>query len=361
MDDAKAMQRAKSRTSPDFCRAQKGKYSTMVVVFLIPAVLIPTRVVTATPAPSPTVSVQQNIRLPLWQSSLSMNSLNGLPLWQNAASAASLGMNSGISKKKTPLHHFDLSCSNCHDPANATEDRKMRGGTIWRMSVDINRACSSLGCHDYNPVLNHPVGVSASPAAPDHLPLDDSARITCLTCHSESETSVASATDGDDNERVLRIPDGANLCGSCHLQSGVLGKNQLHWQFSTRAHLGRMNPKSNTSANPVRFFGDIDSESYACLACHADVTATIPGYNETPAEKAIRRSRMKDHPIGMNYNSSSMARAGRLRSLEHADSAIRLFDGKVGCGSCHSLYSDIKGYLAKENHRSSLCFQCHAR
>jgi predicted CXXCH cytochrome family protein len=196
---------------------------------------------------------------------------------------------------------------------------------------------------------------------PDYLPLDDSARITCLTCHVESDSSAVAATDGDDNERMLRIPDGADLCGSCHLQSDVMGKNRQHWQFSTRAHLRRMNPEPKTIANPVRFFGDIDAESYACLGCHEEVTATIPGYNETRAQKAARRSRMKDHPIGMNYKSSSMAKAGRLRSLEHADSAIRLFDGKVGCGSCHSLYSGAKSYLAKENHRSSLCFQCHAR
>ena len=331
----------------------------MVVVFLIPAALIPVRIAMAIPAPSPTVSVQQNIRLPLWQNSLSMNSLNGLPLWQSAVSA-SLGMNSATSKKTIPLHHFDLSCSSCHDPANATEDRKMRGGTIWRMSVDINRACSSSGCHAYDPALNHPVGVSALPAVPDDLPLDDSARITCLTCHSKPKTSPAPADSGDGDERMLRIPDGAILCGSCHLQSDIPGKNQLHWQFSTRAHLRRMSQQSNTIANPVSFDGAIDPESQTCLGCHSEITATVPGYNETSAEKAIRRSRLKDHPIGMNYKSSSMAKAGRLRSLEHAGSAIRLFDGKVGCGSCHSLYADTKDYLVKENHRSALCSQCHA-
>ncbi len=332
----------------------------MVVVFMIPAVLIPVRVTTATPAPSPTVSVQQNIRLPLWQSSLSMNSLNGLPMWQNAVSAASLGMNSSTSKKKIPLHHFDLSCSNCHDPANATEDRIMRGGTIWRMSVDTNRACSSSGCHDYNPALNHPVGIRMDKSVAGEKPLDGLSMITCLTCHYDKEPSDNSVLN-DEKDATLTVQRGIGLCESCHGQMPGSIRTHSHWQFSTRAHLGRMNPKSGTSANPVRFFGAIDSESQTCLGCHTDVTATVPGYNETPAEKAARRRGMKNHPIGMNYMSSSMARAGRLRSLEHADSAIRLFDGKVGCGSCHSLYSDVKGYLVKENHRSSLCFQCHTR
>lgn len=359
MKDAKAMQRAKSRTSPDFCRAGKDKYSTMVVVFMILAALIPARVVTAKPAPSPAVPSPRNIQLPLWQTSLSLSSLNSIPVWQSAASVASLGMNSGTSKKRIPLHHFDLSCSNCHDPANATEDRKMRGQTIWRMSVDINRACSSSGCHDYNPVLNHPVGVSVSGAIPDDLPLDDSARITCLTCHIEPVSSTDAGTEDSQDERMLRMPDGADLCSSCHLRMVGMGQGQSHWRFSNRAHLGPINARSNSSQIKVYTIGGVDSESRSCLSCHEDITVTIPGYSETAAQKAARWRKMGDHPIGMDYSRIAMRKMGKYNYPLINAGQIRFFDGKVGCGSCHSLYSQERKYLVQSNFRSALCFECH--
>jgi predicted CXXCH cytochrome family protein len=269
-------------------------------------------------------------------------------------------MNSATSKKKIPLHHFDLSCSRCHDPANANEDRKMRQGTIGRMSVGINWACSSSGCHDYNPVLNHPVGVSVSGAIPDDLPLDDSERITCLTCHLEPGSSTDAGTEDSQDERMLRMPDGADLCSSCHLQMAGMGQQgQSHWRFSNRAHLGSINAQSNSAQVNTYNIGSIDSESRSCLSCHEDITVTIPGYNETPTQKRARRAKMGDHPIGMDYSRIAMRKMGKYNYPLTNAGQIRFFDGKVGCGSCHSLYSRERKYLVQSNFRSALCFECH--
>jgi len=38
-----------------------------------------------------------------------------------------------------------------------------------------------------------------------------------------------------------------------------------------------------------------------------------------------------------------------------------LFDGKVGCLSCHNPYGDKKYSLVMENKRSGLCLACHRK
>jgi predicted CXXCH cytochrome family protein len=38
---------------------------------------------------------------------------------------------------------------------------------------------------------------------------------------------------------------------------------------------------------------------------------------------------------------------------------IRLFDGRLGCGSCHSLYSQQQKKLVMSNQNGKLCIKCH--
>ena len=97
------------------------------------------------------------------------------------------------------------------------------------------------------------------------------------------------------------------------------------------------------------------------LSCHQDITVTIPGYNETSSQKWNRQGKMTNHSIGMEYSRVAMRNTSRYRyryPLTHND-RIRLFDGKVGCGSCHSLYSQEKAHLVQSNYGSALCFECH--
>ena len=41
------------------------------------------------------------------------------------------------------------------------------------------------------------------------------------------------------------------------------------------------------------------------------------------------------------------------------DKRIRLFNGKVGCGSCHNPYSKNAKFLVIETEGGRLCLSCH--
>ena len=105
----------------------------------------------------------------------------------------------------------------------------------------------------------------------------------------------------------------------------------------------------------------IDIESSTCLSCHDKVTVTIPVMNETPRQKARHFRTMTDHPIGMNYQYILSQNPMYFNSLMDKQDRFCLFDGKVGCGSCHSLYSDIPSNLVADYKGSVLCVTCHNR
>jgi len=40
---------------------------------------------------------------------------------------------------------------------------------------------------------------------------------------------------------------------------------------------------------------------------------------------------------------------------------LRLYDGKIGCGTCHNAFSKEKSMLVINNRRSRLCLECHIK
>jgi predicted CXXCH cytochrome family protein len=347
---------AKSRTFRDYHKDRKRKSSFTAICFLILAALIPAGIVMAGTSPAATILVSKSVMIPLWQSNVSLISLSSAAAWQTVLSASFLGLTTMDSQSSIPLHHFDLPCSSCHDPANATEERKSKGENLWQATININQACTLSGCHNFDPIMTHPLGVTVNNSEAIDLPLDSFSRVTCISCHSDPQSQQSN----EDQERMLHVRNGDELCSSCHVKMQGMKKNQSHWQFSNRAHLGQIKPGEKQDTSPAVPFGSLDPESIKCLGCHEDVTATIPGYNETAAQKIARRSQMKDHPIGMEYSRVQAQSIGRFRSSHMKNERIRLFDGKVGCGSCHSLYSNYNNHLVDEDAQKSLCFQCHS-
>lgn len=326
--------------------------------FLMFVILCGIALASPAPAPNPPVPSQTNVTAPLLQGALSFGAIdNSVPLW-HSASFALFTVGAVEDNRRIELHHFDLPCESCHDPANATETDKLQGQSIWQMSADVNGACTS-SCHEYNRILNHPVGVSVSAVAADEMPLDSSGQMTCLTCHYDDYSS-AEIVEGDD-DRMLLVPFGDELCARCHARMPQTGRGGSHWSFGDKAHLGSINPQSIREDEMARLDGEIDQESHTCLGCHEEVTVTVPGYNETSAEKAARWRKMKDHPIGMDYSRIAMETYTEYNYPPGNADRIRMFDGKVGCGSCHSVYSGIEKLLVVRNDRSFLCRQCHNR
>jgi predicted CXXCH cytochrome family protein len=135
---------------------------------------------------------------------------------------------------------------------------------------------------------------------------------------------------------------------------------QSHWQFSTSAHLGNINPASHPDNESQQASVGIDIETRACVQCHDDVTVTIMPKHETSWQKADRWSRMKDHPVGTDYRYSAQKNPGRFKTFFDQDQKTRLFNGKVGCGSCHSLYADSTSFIVAPDEKV-LCRNCHIR
>ena len=265
------------------------------------------------------------------------------------------------SRKEIPLHHFKLSCFSCHEPQSADTNQPLRDrGNVGQVKGDINRLCSALGCHNFDSLLNHPVGIKPKTTIPKNMPLDRHSRITCLTCHDRPKSSGTLRDIDGGPKRLLRKPAGIQFCSTCHMKIGGSMLEQSHWRFSSRAHLGSINTQTHQSENSERFIGGIDTESRMCLSCHENITVTIPADSETPNQKWVRRKGQKDHPIGMDYGRTALRKIGRYK-FPLTDERIRLFKGKLGCGSCHSPYSRIKNNLVKPNLRGALCRTCHSK
>lgn len=268
--------------------------------------------------------------------------------------------------KKIALHHFDLPCETCHDPFR-NSDETGKSESIWKSSVNVNEGCTLGGCHEYDRSLNHPINVTVPASVTKDLTLDSNSRINCLTCHDSPQTTTEFSYDQyDQNEktyedRQLKIESGIDFCASCHSQTGKSQKEQSHWQFSNFAHLTQLNPDRRKSKNTNTMKTDIDSESRRCLSCHEEVSAVVPSSNETSTQRKMRWKNMSDHPIGMNYQDTANRGSGEFVSSLMGDREVRLFDGKVGCGSCHSLYKDTEANLVEKNTGGNLCRKCHLK
>ncbi|MBE0534222.1 MAG: hypothetical protein IH624_01035 [Phycisphaerae bacterium] len=270
------------------------------------------------------------------------------PLWHLAPTDLS-GDSASNSSAETPLHHFDLPCTACHESADQKHED-------WHVTGDINRACTTSACHDYDPVLNHPLDVAVPTGVPGYMPLGS---ITCVTCHVPAAGGTLRASDQQRPGGVLLSPE-VDICASCHQQMNAVGSKRVHWRFSTKAHLGNIKLPDSTASSSGTPFGYIDDESLACLDCHEDITVTIPGENESRQERVARWAIMKDHPIGMNYRVTAAGGTVFFNYPVPATDHVRLFDERVGCGSCHSLYAGGRTHFTVAD-RGDLCRKCHIR
>ncbi|MHC4686446.1 MAG: hypothetical protein ACYTEW_19360 [Planctomycetota bacterium] len=263
------------------------------------------------------------------------------------------------SQKIVPLHHFRKPCDSCHMSESVDSiDKPKEPDSFRKVKDDINHLCTSLGCHDFDALLNHPVGVTPKGEIPTNMPLDSHSRITCLTCHEVPEFSGGPDRADVGLEHSLQRPSGVEFCAKCHMKMGGTLLEQSHWRFSARAHLGPMNPQAVPFQTSEQRISGIDTESRMCLTCHDNISVTIPFPNEIARQKRARWKTISDHPIGMDYQYTAL-RKNRRYNFPLTDRQFRLFDGKLGCGSCHSPYSKLKDNLVMLNIRGALCRRCH--
>ena len=239
-------------------------------------------------------------------------------------------LGAAINLAGTQGHDFTDACTDCHTSSEGGE----AGPALLKKMSTVARRCSE--CHRLNPRTSHPVGMVVQAGVPEVFPLDESGRMTCLSCH------WAHPSDEEGEPEALLRTDATAMCAGCHVQAFDVAEADRHAMAFREAH---------TKAEAGnRTIGGIHERSLVCLSCHEDFT---------PTDSSSRDGkRWKSHPIGVSYPAGGGPR-GDFRPRNALGTAVRLLDGKVECESCHNLYSKIEPYLVMSNRGSRLCLSCH--
>lgn len=209
------------------------------------------------------------------------------------------------------------------------------------VSLENNARC--ISCHRFEKTLNHPVQVIPVLATPDALPLLEG-QVACVTCHDASPDHRSAEV------KVGQRMDGAGLCMSCHTGTPASSRG-IHAIATTKAHL-----RGDSRAAAVHGGGNLDAESKSCMECHDGTLASDAG-----AHRSSMSDDSSEHPIGVAMRFGGRTRESDFKLARRVDQRIRLFEGMVGCGSCHSPYSRESAQLVISNHGSALCMNCHTQ
>lgn len=207
-------------------------------------------------------------------------------------------------------------------------------------------------CHRLADGLSHPVGVVPTIPIPGEFPLDTQGRLTCVSCHDVPRRDHAARTSA---AFLLRgAATGRAFCASCHARQERPA--EPHVLASDTAHGGIRFRNAGKSVQPI------DAESLNCMSCHdcvigrfADTAIRVPSDAQRPGA-----SIGFTHPIGDSYGTAALS-APDLKPVAALDQMIRLYSGRLGCGTCHSVYSKLAKHLVMDNRDSRLCIACHNR
>lgn len=232
------------------------------------------------------------------------------------------------------VHRFDGECTRCH--LNLPKK-----GEKLLFVRDIDKLC--MECHTQaGAALSHPSGVKPSFPLPPEFQLDWSGKMSCVTCHE---------VHGSRKYLLASEKTGKAFCVSCH-QGALLIKDKYgHEVVSSLLHQPQY--EITNSNQPL------DRESQECLGCHdggfarlQDVTIGAGIWNH-----GLRAG--VSHPVGVDYQQA--LRKGGYKRMALLNKRIRFFDGKLGCGSCHNLYSALPAKLVVSKQGSALCLECHIK
>ncbi|ORJ59599.1 cytochrome c3 family protein [Geothermobacter hydrogeniphilus] len=236
-------------------------------------------------------------------------------------------------------HDFTGKCEQCHLVA----PQKGQPGIFVQ---DIDSLCES--CHQIVESNSHPSKVAPSMKLPKGFTVDWQGRITCTTCHNPHPDNVA------DNPFMLRSSKrGKQFCVSCHKD---LFKNpKKHLSASRIAHTKSWTPPTRDTLDKA-----LDQVSLDCLTCHEGSVGPAAKFSLPNERNLTFRGTNFSHPIGMDYAQAASSNR-ELRSVDDLSPMISLYEGKVGCASCHNPFSHEEEMLVFNNRRSALCLECHIK
>ena len=205
--------------------------------------------------------------------------------------------------------------------------------------ASITSACET--CHeDVRETQSHPTDIYPTLSIPADMLLIRDGLFTCVTCH-----YVHPKKKGEFVKKHMflrRQVRGPIFCSICH-------------ELDEKGHivLGNVHPGKYTVTDRT---ASLDRMSLDCIECH-DRHFKEP--LDFLGSGSWEHSSMNSHPIGVSYSEASMRRMDDYHDISMIPKEVRLFDGKIGCGTCHSIYSKRKGMLVMDNTGSRLCLECH--
>ncbi|MGA2191850.1 MAG: cytochrome c3 family protein [Nitrospirota bacterium] len=259
-------------------------------------------------------------------------------------------------------HEFTQSdCFYCHFTLPGDSDTQP-----LKFTDSITNLCAR--CHEMSKIVSHQVDMipSAETAIPKDMPLDEQGRMTCVTCH-DIHKIYRNPLTGQRTFFLRRDAIGKNFCIACHNTEQGLKKITL-------AAAAGSKPLLITSHRPAMDRGhgfanfevldkdsEIDSLSLACLDCHdnSPQKTSLGPRVWKHASDSIGLS----HPIGIDYSKETADNRELVRA-ENLDTRLRLFDGKMGCCTCHDPYSPNDGkalVIGKRGSYQDLCLSCHIK
>jgi predicted CXXCH cytochrome family protein len=239
-------------------------------------------------------------------------------------------------------------CADCH----ATDPVKGKPETL-AMKASLTVLCGR--CHQTHLTnsVSHPTDVVPNQATPPpDLPLSWEGKVNCSTCH---DIHAGVLNDAPVNAKMLRRDaSGVSFCAACHVHDPQTAGSGGHIGQVGIAHM-----RYSADAVPG---SKIDKVSSMCLSCHdGSVGGQSPVQVSSGSwQHGVAMSRYDpqgSHPIGIKYLAAYRRSAGGLRAPASLNPAIKLIDGRVGCPSCHDIYSGEKSRLVVANAR--LCTECH--
>lgn len=230
-------------------------------------------------------------------------------------------------------HQFsDDKCGLCHfDEKNGH----------LKLRPDVTYGCRT--CHlKLDEAKSHPIDLYPNLSVPKDMPLIEG-RLTCVTCHfvHPKDDTYSSEKDYFLRRRVR----GIFFCSICH-------------ELDKQKHIISGNVHAGTYRVTDRLTR-IDSVSLECIECH-DSYIKVPG-SSLGAGTWNHFNIEFNHPIGVSYKNISARDIRNYKPAGMLSSEVKLFDGKIGCGTCHNIYSGENYMLVINNRNSRLCFECHIK
>ena len=224
-------------------------------------------------------------------------------------------------------------CGSCH--VDADKDPSS-------LKTIFNSKC--VGCHaELKESKSHPVDIYPNNSIPGDMPLSNG-KLGCITCHYFHPFSDKYKNRSGN---LLRRPGrGAVFCVACHQinEKGHIAFENIHRDSYRRLSVGNSR---------------LDMYTLQCVECHDKYLDR--SFGSFAAGGPNRISAVSSHPVGISFERIAAKEPQRFNFPHALPREIRLYNGKIGCGTCHNAFSKEKSMLVMNNWRSRLCLKCHKK